>query len=93
MEASLLYTTVAVVPIPPDVEKTRSENVACSISVRVCACVFVYMRLSMGFCVRVCVLDWVCVFVCQCVCVCVWVRECVFVRVCLRALVSEFWLL
>ena len=54
MEANLLYTTVAVVPIPPDVEKTRSQNKAFSISVRVCACVFVYMRLCKGFCVRVC---------------------------------------
>ena len=63
MEASLLYTTVAVVPIHPDVEKTRSENEACSISVRVCACVFEYMCLYIGFSVRVCVLD-LCVLVC-----------------------------
>ena len=42
---NLLYTTVAVVSIPPDVEKTRSQNKVFSISVRVCACVFVYMRL------------------------------------------------
>ena len=68
MEASLLYTTVAIVLVPPDVEKTRSENEACSISVRVCVCVFVYMRLCIGFFVRVCVLDWVRVFVCQCMC-------------------------
>ena len=68
MEASLSYTTVAVVPIPPDVEKTRSENEACSISVHVCAWVFVYMSLCMSFCVRVCVLDWVRVFLCQSVC-------------------------
>ena len=57
MEVNLLYTTVAIVPIPPDVEKRRSENEAFSISVRVCACVFVYMRLCMGFCVRVGFLD------------------------------------
>ena len=54
MEASLLYTTVAVVPKPPAVEKTRSENQACSISVRVCACVFEYMCLYIGFSVCVC---------------------------------------
>ena len=33
----------------------------------VCACVFVYMRLCLGLCVGVCVLDWVRVFVCQCI--------------------------
>ena len=90
MEANLFYTTVALVPIPPDVEKTRSENEAYSISVRVCECVFVYMRLCMGFCVRVWVLHW-CVCFCVSVCVCVWVRECVFVRVCLCALVLSLW--
>ena len=31
-EASLLYTTVAVVPIPSDVVNTSSENEPCSIS-------------------------------------------------------------
>ena len=35
---SLVYTAVAVVPIPPDVEKTRSENEACSISLCVHGC-------------------------------------------------------
>ena len=33
------------------------------------AFVFLYMRLCMGFCMRVCVLDWVGAFLCQCVCV------------------------
>ena len=54
MEASLLYTTVTVVPIPPDVEKTRSENETCSFSLRVC--------------VRVCVHAFVHGFLCACVC-------------------------
>ena len=84
MEASLLYTTVAVVPIPPDVEKTRSENETYSISVRVYASVFLYMSLCMGFCVRVCVLHWVRVFVCQCVCVFGRVSLFSFVCACVR---------
>ena len=32
IDASLLYTTLAVAPIPPAVEKTRGENEPCSIS-------------------------------------------------------------
>ncbi len=32
IEAILLYTTFAVGPIPPDVEKTRGENDPCSTS-------------------------------------------------------------
>ena len=32
MEAILLYTTVAMGPMPPEVEKTRGENVPCSTS-------------------------------------------------------------
>ena len=31
-EAILLYTTVAMGPMPPEVEKTRGENVPCSTS-------------------------------------------------------------
>ena len=80
---------MAVVPIPPDVEKRRSENEMCSISVRVCVRVCVHAFVHGFLCA--CVLDWCIVFVCQCVCVCVWVRECVFVRVCLCALVRSFW--
>ena len=56
MEASLLYTTMAFVPIPPEVEKTWSENEAFSITVRVCVCVIV------------CVYTFVHGFVCTCVC-------------------------
>ena len=32
IDAILLYTTVAVVPMPPDVEKTKGEKDPCSIS-------------------------------------------------------------
>ena len=69
MEASVLYTTVTVVPIPPDVEKTRSDNETCSFSLRVCVRVCVHAFVH-GFCVHVCVLDW-CVCLCVSVCVCV----------------------
>ena len=54
MEVSLLYTNVVLLPIPPEVEKTWSENEACSISVRV-------------FFVSVCVHAFVHGFVCTCV--------------------------
>ena len=79
MEACLLYTTVALVPIPPEVEKTWSENEAYYISV--CVCVHVFLH---GF-VCTCVFLIGCMCLCVSVCVCVWVRVCVFVHVCLHA--------
>ena len=87
MEASLLYTTMAFVPIPPEVEKTWSENEAFSISVRVCVrdCLCIYV------CAWVCVNVYVFLIWCMCLCVCVWVRMGVLAHVCLSALVSEFW--
>ena len=55
MESSLLYTTVALVPSPPEVEKTWCENEAALFQ---CVCV----------CVSVCVHAFVHGFVCTCVC-------------------------
>ena len=37
IEAILLYTVVAVGPIPPDVEKTSGEKDPCSISLILCS--------------------------------------------------------
>ena len=70
MEATLLFTTVAVVPIPPDVEKTRVKMRRALFQ---CVCVHA--------CLYTCVCAWVfvcmCVFLIACVCLCVSVCVCV----------------
>ena len=38
--ASLLYTMVVVIPIPPDVENTRGQKLPCSISHNLCSYLF-----------------------------------------------------
>ena len=45
-EASLLYTTVAVVPMPPDVENTSGENDPCSISL-ICSSYVLLFSISL----------------------------------------------
>ena len=82
MEASLLYTTVALEPIPPEVEKTWNENEACSISVRVCVRDGLCTCVCAWVCVYVCVFLIGCMCLCVSVCVCVWVRVCVFSCMC-----------